>query len=115
VQRVQHPIDAGKPDDFVADYVIEDDTPPPPTLAERKQALIALSRQEEQAAIDALIPPGKWRLLDMDFQRAIVVPEDERSPEQVRAIERRRELDARIEEIRYAAAMREAKVEDITE
>jgi hypothetical protein len=115
VRRVQYPIVAGKPDDFVADYVIEDDTPPPPTLAERKLAMIAESRQTEQAAIDALIPVGKWRLLDMDYQRAMAVPEKERSPEQARVIEQRRALDTKIDGIRYAAAQREAEIEDLAE
>ena len=115
VRRVQYPIEAEKPDDFVADYQIEDDTPPPPTLEQRKQAMIAESRQAEQAAIEALMPAGKWRLLDMEFQRAMAVPEGDRSPEQVRVTEQRRDLDAAIDSIRYAAAKREADIEDITE
>lgn len=115
VRRIQYPIDAGKPDDFVADYEIEDDTPPPPTLEQRKREMIAESRQVEQAAIDALIPPGKRRLLDMDFQRAMAVPEQDRSPAQLRVIEQHGDLEKRIEDIRYAAARREAAIEDIAE
>jgi hypothetical protein len=115
VRRIQYPIDAGKPDDFVADYRIEEDTPPPTTAEQRKLTMIAESRQAEQAAIDALMPAGKRRLLDMDSQRAMSVLEQNRSREQLRFIEQRVDLVARIEDIRYAAAQREAAIEDITE
>jgi hypothetical protein len=115
VSRIQYPIDARKPDDFIADYRIEDDTPPPPTLEQRKLNMIAECRQAEKAAIDALMPAGKWRLLEMDFQRATRVPKQDRSPEQVRFIEQRGDLVERIEEIRYAAAQREAEIEDLAE
>jgi hypothetical protein len=115
VRRVQYPIDAGKPDDFVADYEIEDDTPPPPTLEQRKQAMIAESRRQEQAAIDALMPIGKKRLLEMDVQRAMNVPEKDRSPEQSRFIEQLTDLNTQMDDIRYAAAQREAAIEDISE
>lgn len=114
VKRIQYPIDAGKPDDFIADYEIEDDTPPappPPTPEQRKAALIAGSRQAEQAAIDALMPVGKQRLLEMDYQRAMSVPEQSRSPEQLSCIEQRKTLASQIDDIRYAGAQREAAIE----
>jgi hypothetical protein len=115
VRRVQYPIEDEKPDDFVANYEIEDDAPPPPTLAERKQAMIMESRLAEQAAIETLIPAGKRRLMDMDYRRALAVPEDQRSPAQQRVISDRAALDAQIEAISYAAAQREAEIEDIAE
>lgn len=121
VARVQYPIDAGKPDDFVADYEIEDDTPPPepepapPTLEQRKQTLVAESRQAEQAAIAALMPEGKRRLLGMDYQMAMAVPEADRSPDQLSAIARCEALAAQDRDIRYAAARREAEIDDIVE
>jgi hypothetical protein len=77
--------------------------------------MIAESRQTEQAAIDALMPAGKLRLLDMDYHRAVGVPEEDRSPEQLRVIDQRRGLETKIEEIRYAAARREAEIEDLSE
>jgi hypothetical protein len=73
------------------------------------------SRLAEQAAIEALIPAGKRRLMDMDYRRALAVPEDQRSPEQLRVIEDRAALDAQIEAISYAAAQREAEIEDLAE
>jgi hypothetical protein len=121
VGRVQYPVDAGKPDDFVADYEIEDDTPPPepepppPTLEQRKQALIVESRQAEQAAIAALMPEGKRRLLGMDYQIAVAVPEADRSPDQSSVIARYEVLAAQDRDIRYAAARREAEIDDIAE
>jgi hypothetical protein len=77
--------------------------------------MIAESRLAEQAAIEALIPAGKRRLMDMDYRRALAVPEQERSPEQLRVIEDRAALDAQIEAISYAAAQREAAIEDLAE
>jgi hypothetical protein len=123
VARIQYPIDAGKPDDFVADYEIEVDTPPPEpepepaplTLEQRKQTLVAESRQAEQAAIAALMPEGKRRLLGMDYQMAMAVPEADRSPDQLSAIARYEALAAQDRDIRYAAARREAEIDDIAE
>lgn len=114
VRRVQYPVGDGKPDDFVADYEIEDDTPSL-TLQQRKATLIAESRQAEQNAIEALLPAGKQRLLEMDYARAMAVPEEDRSPAQSGVIERCVELMARMDEIRYAAARREADIEDLSE
>lgn len=121
VRRVQYPVDAGKPDDFVADYEIEDDTPappppaPPPTLEQRKQTLVAESRQREQEEIGALMPAGKRRLLEIEFQRAMAVAEADRSSDQQLAIEQYRALSERMNEIVYAAALREAAIDDIAE
>jgi hypothetical protein len=115
VRRVQYPIDAKKPDDFIADYEIEDDTPPPLTLAERKQTMLAESRQQEQTEIAALAPSGKLRLLQMDAQRAMQVPEKDRSQEQSSFIEQWIDINKRFADIQYVAAQREAAIEDISE
>jgi hypothetical protein len=77
--------------------------------------MIAESRLAEQAAIEALIPAGKRRLMDMDYRRAWPFRKDQRSPEQLRVIEDRAALDAQIEAISYAAAQREAAIEDLAE
>jgi hypothetical protein len=63
VKRVQYPIEAKKPDDFVADFEIIDDTPPPPTLEDRKHAAISALRHEEQAEIEAVLGPVETRRL----------------------------------------------------
>jgi hypothetical protein len=121
VRRVTYAVDAGKPDDFVADYEIEDDTPPPEppapalTLEQRKQTLIAESRQVEQVKINALMPAGKRRLLEMDFQTAMAVQEADRSQAQLSVIARYELLIAQDRDIRYAAAQREAEIDDIAE
>jgi hypothetical protein len=121
VKRIQYPVEAERPDDFVADYEIEDDTPPPeppappPTLEQRKQTLIAESRLQEQNEIGALMPAGKRRLLEIEFQRAVSVMEADRSSDQQATIEQYRALSERMGEIAYAAALREAAIEDIAE
>lgn len=115
VKRVQYPIEEKKPDDFVADYEIEDDTPPSPTLAERKATMISESRQQEQNDIAALMPAGKVRLLQMNAHRAMQVPEKDRSLEQLNFIEQLNGINKRVADIQYAAAQREAAIEDISE
>lgn len=64
VKRVQYPIDANKPDDFVADYVIVDDTPVL-TLAEKKAVLVQRLREMEVKKTNAVITPGRLRLLQL--------------------------------------------------
>jgi hypothetical protein len=66
---------ADQPDDFVADYEIEDDTPPPPTFLQKKNALMQGVAVMEKAAIDAVLPaPGKRRL--HAFQHADIAAAD---------------------------------------
>jgi hypothetical protein len=69
VKRV--PGGEGKPDDFVADYEIVDDTPPPPTLDEQKQALVAKVHADYHAAQTTMIPPLKARLWGLEHARIL--------------------------------------------
>jgi hypothetical protein len=70
VKRVQYPVAAELPDEFVPDYVIEDDTPAPapepmpvrPSLDERKLALAAQVHQEEHRIGTAAWPLLRRRL-----------------------------------------------------
>jgi hypothetical protein len=115
VRRVQHPIEAQKPDDFIADYEIVDDTPPPPpppTLAERKQAARAKLLQEEQAAIAELIAPEKQRFLSMKYTRARQA--DPKTQADLDEIARFEALQKKIEDIRFAYAEREAAIAEMT-
>jgi hypothetical protein len=96
------------PDEFTIDYEIVNDDPPPPSHEELRARAINESRAQEQAEIDALIPPNKQRLMQMEVNRVFQVPEDERSAEQSKIISDWQELQKQIEEIQYAGAQREA-------
>lgn len=106
VRRLQHPIEDGKPDDFVADYVIVDDTPPPPSLAERKVAAIVDLRRQEQAEIDAVIAPERRRLQQMTFSRALRA--DPKTPADEAVISAHQAIEAQLEAISFRYAEREA-------
>ncbi len=111
IRRVQYPIEDEKPDDFVADYRIIDDTPPPPTLEERKTSALAELRRQEQIEIDALIAPEKRRLNNILFARALKT--DPKTPADAKIIADRQALDAKIDEIALKYAEREAAIADM--
>jgi hypothetical protein len=115
VRRVQFPIKDGKPDDFVPDYEIIDDTPPPPSLDERKIAIAIEVQQEAQRQIDVINPPLKRRLANIEFTRAMAIEEAKRSPAQVAAIAAGKTRDSRIDAIHYHMAKLEAEIHDLTE
>jgi hypothetical protein len=73
VKRVPGSIDPPRPDDFVADYEIVDDTPPQPSLDQRKAVLVAALGTAANAAIAAVIPPLKRRLWDLEQHRIAVL------------------------------------------
>lgn len=112
VRRVQYPVDQEKPDDFVADYVIDDDTPPPPTLAERKAAARVALLAEEQAEIDKLIAPEKARYAQMVYDRARMA--DPKTPADEKTIADYEALLKAAADIRFAYAGLEAAIADMT-
>src|SRR5262245_36193163 len=62
VRRVQRP---GEADEFVSDYVVQDDhiaPPPKPSLSDRKKMLFDRILQAEQVALQRICPFGKRRL-----------------------------------------------------
>src|SRR5262245_16068104 len=68
ITRVRNP---PGPDDLVIDYEIIDDRPAP-TAEEGKLAAITASRAQEEAEINALLPPlGLRRLVDMQINNAM--------------------------------------------
>lgn len=67
-------IGSEKPDDFVPEYEIVDDTPPPPTLDERKMALVSHVAELAHKAVHVIEPPLKRNLFAFqltDAQRAV--------------------------------------------
>jgi hypothetical protein len=71
VSRVQHPVSAERPDDFISDYVITDDTPPPPTLEQRKTVLADEASHAAIIALNALVPPRKRNLFAFRHRDAL--------------------------------------------
>lgn len=111
VRRVQYPVDEKKPDDFVADYVIDDDTPPPPTLAERKAIARAELLKEEQDEINKLIAPEKARYAQMVYDRARMA--DPKTPADKKTIADYEAMLKAVSDIRFAYAAREAAIADM--
>lgn len=103
----------GQPDDFVPDFEVIDDTPPPPTPAEIRHKLVADLRKAEQDAINAIMTPGKLRLLSLEANKARGIPDDQRSPEQVAVISKHRAILDAIEAIGLNAATQEAELDDL--
>jgi hypothetical protein len=112
VLRMQY---QGQPDDFVADYVVIDDVPlsPAKTDAERRQDLVSVVRLAERAASDAIITPGKLRLLTLDVSRAVAKPEAERSSADKAALADLTAVQARLDAVQYHAATLEAQIDDL--
>ena len=72
VRRVPGSIEEQRPDDFVADYEVVDDTPPEPpkpSLDQRKMALAAQVGTAANAAVAKIIPPLKHRLWEHEYAR----------------------------------------------
>lgn len=105
----------GAADDFVADYVIVDDTPPVPEVsdAERRQALVATVRQAEREASDAVIGPGKLRLLNLETSLVYGKPEDRRTPADDATLASYHAVRARLSAIEHHGATLEAQIDDL--
>jgi hypothetical protein len=115
VRRVQYPIDAGKPDDFVADFEVIDDTPPPPSLEERKMALAVQVQAAATQALHAFTPPLKARMLNLQVAEAAVIDETKRT-----SVQRALLADAESRAKRELAVHRhwaelESQIHDLTE
>ncbi len=121
VKRVTYPVISRRPDDYVADYVIIDDTPeqppapPAPSLDEKKQFIMQQMRQVENVAKQKYFPFLKLRLLELEFQDAMQVPEADRTPEQQQAVAKFMEVQAGYRLIDKQAAQAEAALADLDE
>jgi hypothetical protein len=111
VRRV--PQGEGKPDDFVSDFEVIDDTPPPPSIDDRRNDLLSLMRSAEAAASRAVVGNGKLRLLVLDATAAMAKPEDERTPADLAALQSYHSVMARRAAIERHGAMLEAAIEEL--
>jgi hypothetical protein len=115
VRRVQT---QGHPDQYVADYVVIDDTPPPPptpTLEEKKNKLTAELTAAEFEAMGKVFPARKMRLAHMKYSRAMSIPEDTRTVEHNEDIAHVNNIQAAFDKIAITAALAGADIEDLTE
>lgn len=104
------------PDAFqIAPYEILDDSPPPPSLEERKAALTAELNAAAASIQNAILSPGRAKLLDIDVTESISVPNRVRSPDQIAAIAAFTAFRSRCVEIQRNAAVAAIEIEDLTE
>lgn len=118
VQRISYPKADKRPDDFVADYVIVDDTPPAPpplNLDDRKAILLASLRRAEQAAAEKAFPLLRRRLFNLKAAGALNKPEAERNEADKAIIIEFNYTQERFKAIELQAAEAEAALEDVTE
>lgn len=107
----------GKPDDFVADYEIIDDTPPPPpepTFEVKKLKLRAEVSSAERSAIDAIMPPGKRQLLALKVRMITRLPADQ-TEEEKKLISIYASTDFEISAIQFRAAEMQVEIDHLTE
>lgn len=108
------PGEKGKPDDFIADYEIVDDTPPPPSLVELKNKLIHEVSKAEQELLASIIPFGKRRLLDIKFHEIMSGGGPKTIPD-TQLVNDYNEKLKRMQGITKRAAQMQSDIEDLTE
>jgi hypothetical protein len=112
IRRVQYPIDAKKPDDFVADFKVVDDTP---SLDQRKMELAQKIGLGAQTLINSIIPPLKVRLWNLQANEAKGIPPAKRSTQQKTAIANQDARNAKVNAIMAHLAQMESDIDDLTE
>lgn len=80
VTRKQYPVFTEKPDDFVKNYTVIDDTP---SLEERKEILAHEAARLAGEAMKIITPPLKQNMWHYQFADIMRVIEEDRTPEQV--------------------------------
>lgn len=114
----------GKPDKYVEDYQIVDDTPKAenpeikaamPSLLDKKMILVQKLREAEMAAIGRILPYRKQRLWRILYQNILQKPEGERTTEDNAYVEKAKATDAAFAAVALKAAYAEAAIEDLTE
>ncbi|MGM5033514.1 hypothetical protein [Tardiphaga sp. 803_E3_N1_3] len=118
VRRVQYPIEDGKPDDFVIDFEIVDDTPPPPeppTPTERRTKLMFQVQAAQADAAAKVISPARARLLSMDVSRVYAKATEARTPADDAALAQHAAIQARLNALTYHTATLEVEIEDLAD
>ncbi|MGM4992699.1 hypothetical protein [Tardiphaga sp. 841_E9_N1_2] len=117
VRRVQHPIEDGKPDDFVIDFEIVDDTPPEPVLtsADRRTKLMFQVQAAQADAAAKVISPARARLLSMDVSRIYTKAVEARTPADDAVMAQHAAVQARLNALTYHTATLEVEIEDLAD
>lgn len=112
IRRVQYPIEARKPDDFVKDFQVIDDSP---SLEERKTALAQAVHMRATTAIQTIMPPLKQRLREMQYHDALAVKIEDRSSAQKATIAEHQSRTSKISAVMRHLAQQESDIHDLTE
>ncbi|MGM4999244.1 hypothetical protein AB8A05_10960 [Tardiphaga sp. 538_B7_N1_4] len=115
VRRVIVPLEEGRPDDFVADFEIVDDTPPPPTSSEQRAKLLRNIQVEHAAAAARVISPARARLLSMDVSRVYAKPAESRTPADDAIFAQHAAIQARLNALTYHTATLEVEIEELAD
>ncbi|MGM4967420.1 hypothetical protein AB7714_28260 [Tardiphaga sp. 1201_B9_N1_1] len=121
VRLVRYPITEGeseRPDDFVADFEIVDDTPPPPTSptpAEKRVQLLNSVRTAQAEAAAKVISPARARLLSLDMSRVYAKQEENRTPADDAAMAQHAAIQSRLNALNYHTATLEVQIEDLAD
>lgn len=112
IKRIQFPANQQKPDDFVLDFEIVDDSP---GLAERKAMLRAQIDKLEGDAVNAILSPGKLRLMQMDVNDALAKPDESRSPGDKAVLSAYTRYQDECRSIARRAALAIIEIDDLTD
>lgn len=118
VRVVHFPIEAGRADDYVADYNVEDDTPPPPpppTLDERRAKLAMEAQAAYEAALEVVFPKLKRRLFQLRATAARSIDPAKRAPTDSAIVAAADAIDAKAVALHLHLAEVEDAISDLTE
>jgi len=112
VARVQYPVKAGKPDDFVRNFTILDDTL---SLDDRKVMLANSLTQKANAAAKVVMPPLKQRLWEFEYLDASAIDPKKRNAGQKAVIAAHDVRIAKVQAIHRHLAKLHSEIHDLTD
>lgn len=112
ISRVQYPVTDGKPDDFVPNYKVVDDSP---SLDDRKMALVQSLTDEATRLMAGIMPPLKQDLWNLQYADAVAVEDKKRTSAQNAAIKLHEDRIAKVRAIHMHLAQMKSDIHDLTE
>ncbi len=104
----------GKPDEFVSDYEIVDDSPPPPSLTQLKHALLLEIAKQENELAQAIWPIGKRRLDELNEADILLKEEKIRTDEEKQFLVDLTDKKNKLSSLNRKAATLHSEIEDLT-